>query len=86
MACIIDSNTETYIRGFEGVSDRDDFATELLERRLGATNVITLKGEINFKKITFLFVSFRRITGKKVRLVGNENFHCSWRQKEHSWQ
>jgi hypothetical protein len=44
MACVRDGQTENYIRGFDGISERDDFPTELLEWRLGTTGIINYSG------------------------------------------
>ena len=40
MACIVDGQTEAYIRGFDGIADCDDFETEAAERRLADVKII----------------------------------------------
>jgi len=75
MACVRDGVTENYIRGFDGISERDDFPTELIEWRLGTTGIINYSGDLTTpptvdKQGGIKFIHARPSTKKTIR--GND--------------
>lgn len=46
IACVIDGITKDYIKGFDDLGGHDEFSTEMLEWRLGCTNVLNYSGNL----------------------------------------
>ena len=46
IACLVDSKTKDYIKGFDDLGGHDEFSTEMLEWRLGCAEVIDYSGNL----------------------------------------
>ena len=46
IACVIESITKDYIKGFDDLGGHDEFSTEMLEWRLGCVAVINYSGDL----------------------------------------
>lgn len=46
IACVLESKTKDYIKGFDDLGGHDDFSTEMLAWRLGCTGVLNYSGNL----------------------------------------